>query len=66
MNAVVKGNLKSKTSWLALGVGTLGTVVTLMPNVASNLGEYYGPMFMGLSVLSFVLRQVTTKPIGAK
>jgi len=54
---------KSKTMWLGISVGLLGTIQTAL--ATSPLpAEWIGPIGMGLGALIAFLRKLTAEPIA--
>jgi hypothetical protein len=45
---------------------TLGIIETNAPLLRDLLGEWYGLAFIGISVATFVLRELTVEPVGEK
>ena len=62
-NGLIKG---SKTIDFGVVVGILGMVEMNLPMVRDQLGDYYGWIFMGISVITIILRKMTTEPLDAK
>jgi len=63
---LLKSNAKSKTNWTALLIGVLGIIELNAPLIKPMLGDYYGASYIGISILMFILRQVTTNAVGEK
>ena len=63
----VKINLKSKTHSFGVILGILGGVLTFLPSAREFIPEdMYGGLFMFVSVVTIVLRNMTTKPVDEK
>lgn len=57
---------KSRFLDLSVLVGVLGIVVENLPLLKTYLAEYYGFVFIGLSVIMYILRLDTKGPVGMK
>ena len=63
----MKFTLKSKTHVFGALVGVFGGLLTLLPTVQQHIHkDWYGFIFIGISVIAIVLRNVTTTPINQK
>jgi len=62
-NGIIQG---SKTVDATVIVGALGVLETNFSMLKGILGEWYGLSYIILAVGFYILRQVTTKPLGAK
>ena len=58
---LVKG---SKTMDFAALLAVFGTIEQNLPMVKDMIGDNYGLVFIGVSVIVALLRMVTTKPLG--
>ena len=60
-------NPKSKTHWLGAVQGALGGLVLFLPTGREFIPlEWYGPIFLVLGVVTVIIRNMTTTPIGEK
>ena len=57
---------KSKTIWFGHALAALGIVEANMGLLRNNLGDYYGYVFIGVALITYILRQNTTKPLSEK
>lgn len=57
-----------KSRFLDFGalIGVFGVLEQNLPLVREQLGDYYGIIFIGIAVITFMLRYVTTGPVGEK
>lgn len=62
----VKKFLKSKTMLLSLLIATLGILELNLHLFYDVLGEYYGVVFLVISLASAYIRLLTTKPFEDK
>ena len=62
-NGIIK---KSRTLDVAALLAMLGVVQQALPSVQTQLGDYYGLVFMGVGAIVAYLRTTTTGPVGAK
>lgn len=62
----IKKQLKSKTQWFNIAVAAVGIIEINMHLMRDNLGDNYGMVFIAVSVVAMVLRNLTTGPIDAK
>lgn len=58
--------LKSKTYWLAITTAVLGVLSQYIPMFQEFLGENYPFVFVGIAILSAIVREMTTKPLSEK
>ena len=62
-----KVTLKSKTHNFGLLLGVFGGILTFLPTAREFIPEeQYGNIFIALSVITIVLRNLTTTPIEEK
>ena len=60
-------SLKSKTIRFNLALGLVGSLLSFLPTAREFISpEYYGHIFIALSVAGIVLRAMTTKPLADK
>ncbi|MCK4870760.1 MAG: hypothetical protein KAS93_06595 [Gammaproteobacteria bacterium] len=62
-NGVVQ---KSKTVDATVIVGVLGVLETNFGMLKGLLGEWYGLSYVVLAVVFYILRKITTNPLGEK
>lgn len=56
--------MQSKTMWFSLVVMIFGVVLDNFSYLQDVIPvQWYGPIFMGISIIIAVLRFITTKPI---
>jgi len=60
-NGIIKGSKTIDATAITAGLGAL---IQYMPMVKEQLADYYGFIFIALSVVFAVLRKITTKPLG--
>lgn len=58
--------LKSKTLWFSWLLMTMGIVELNMHLLQQMLGEWYGAVFIVVSVITATLRMVTTSAVADK
>jgi hypothetical protein len=63
---LIKGMMRSKTIWFALGLEIFGVLQLELPNVSEQLGPYYGWIMIGIGIGIKVLRTLTTSPLQEK
>ena len=56
----------SKTVDMTVIVGAVGVIETNFGMLENLLGEWYGLSYVALAVIFYVLRRVTTTPLGGK
>jgi len=57
---------KSKTVDATLLLGALGVVEMNFGMLQALLGQWYGLSYVAFAVVFYILRKVTTKPLGEK
>jgi len=62
-NGIVNG---SKTMDFATLVTIFGVLEQNLPMLREYLDGYYGLVFVGVAIITAVLRKITTKPLGDK
>jgi hypothetical protein len=62
-NGIIQG---SKTVDMTVIVGALGVLETNFGLLQGLLGKWYGLSYVALAVVFYVLRKITTKPLGEK
>lgn len=63
----MKGTLKSKTMWFAAALAVLGALEMQQAFLRELVGaENFGAVMLGISVLTAVLRVVTTQSLSDK
>jgi len=60
------GWLRSKTIWFGHLLAIVGIVEANIGLLRESLGEYYGYTFIGIAVITYILRAVTDKPLKDK
>ncbi len=63
---MIKQRLKSKTHRFNTFVGAVGILEVNFHYLQNLLGEYYGLSFIGIMVVGYALRELTTKPVSEK
>ncbi len=64
---MVKLNPRSKTHRFGALLGIAGGLLTFLPGAREFIDpEYYGPIFIGLSITVIVLRNLTTEPVDKR
>ena len=67
MTRTLKGALRSKTIWLAIGMAVFGAVLATLPLLEESISPaWYGVITMIFSVWVAVLRVLTTLPLDEK
>jgi len=64
---MINFTLKSKTHIFGAALGVFGAMAAFLPTVKDMIHpEWYSYLFIGASVITIVLRNVTTQPIADK
>ena len=60
-------NIRSKTHMFGALLGIFGGLASFLPMARDMISpDLYGILFIGASVITIVLRNITTKPIGER